>query len=281
MVRRRLRQPSNGSRSLRAGRYNPIVELPLSRSQIEKLGSRLVSSAEVDDDDLAQLHRLLTTYGEALRETTDRVRSTLNLNPTSRVKNTGTILEKLERYGGSWLKSIQDLAGMRIVDDFDRAGQDEIVARLAALFANETRVPKIVDRRADPVRGYRAVHVIVFPDGIPVEIQVRTRRQHEWAELFEKLADRIGRGIRYGEPPTHWLPEAERESCADDLKALYAARYKVRETSIELAIAVADLIAAVEEAHDESPGARELVGDQKRVDDAIAHLRSTIDNFDA
>jgi hypothetical protein len=27
-----------------------------------------------------------------------------------------------------------------------------------------------------------AVHVVVFPHGVPVEIQVRTRWQHEWAD---------------------------------------------------------------------------------------------------
>lgn len=34
----------------------------------------------------------------------------------------------------------------------------------------------------------------------PVEIQLRTARQHQWAELFEKLADKWGRAIRYGGP---------------------------------------------------------------------------------
>jgi ppGpp synthetase/RelA/SpoT-type nucleotidyltranferase len=37
----------------------------------------------------------------------------------------------------------------------------------------------VIDRRAEPMHGYRAVHVIVFPDGAPIEIQVRTAWQHE------------------------------------------------------------------------------------------------------
>ena len=76
-----------------------------------------------------------------------------------------------------------------------------MVKQIVALFDDGSRVPKIVDRRAEPMHGYRAVHVIVFPEDAPIEIQVRTEWQHEWAEFFEKLADRIGRGIRYGEPP--------------------------------------------------------------------------------
>jgi ppGpp synthetase/RelA/SpoT-type nucleotidyltranferase len=57
----------------------------------------------------------------------------------------------------------------------------------------------VIDRRLKPVQGYRAVHIVAFPDGFPIEVQVRTRLQHDWAELFEKLADVLGRGIRYGE----------------------------------------------------------------------------------
>lgn len=48
------------------------------------------------------------------------------------------------------------------------------------------------------MHGYRAVHVIVFLDDARVEVQVRTALQHEWAEAFEKFADRVGRGVRYG-----------------------------------------------------------------------------------
>jgi ppGpp synthetase/RelA/SpoT-type nucleotidyltranferase len=255
------------------------VRLPLTKSQIEKLGARLVSGPTVDVEDLTQLHGLLSAYGETLRETTKRVHDELDLSPTARVKNTGTIIEKLERYGGSWLKSIQDIAGMRIVGDFDRAAQDVHVSQLVEVFKDETRAPKIVDRRADPVRGYRAVHLIVFPDGIPVEIQVRTRRQHEWAELFEKLADLIGRGIRYGEPPAHWLPVEERASHSEELKALYTVSYDLRVSSVERAVAVAGLIAAVEEAEREAAGAPELVEYQKRADAAVARLRIAIDEL--
>ena len=39
-------------------------------------------------------------------------------------------------------------------------------------------------------------------DGITIEVQVRTTLQHVWAEMMERLADRLGRQIRYGLPPT-------------------------------------------------------------------------------
>jgi ppGpp synthetase/RelA/SpoT-type nucleotidyltranferase len=174
---------------------------PLSTAQLERLGKRLIAATPPSDADLQVLHELLEARSELLEEAIGRVKDELALDLTSRVKNTGTILEKLRRQGGWTLGSMQDIAGMRIVGDFDRRGQDVAVDALVRVFSDVGRAPKVIDRRTEPMHGYRAVHVIVFPGGAPLEIQVRTSWQHEWAEMFEKLADLVGRGIRYGEPP--------------------------------------------------------------------------------
>lgn len=44
--------------------------------------------------------------------------------------------------------------------------------------------------------------MIAEVDGYLVEIQVRTRIQHWWAQLLEKIADAWGRQVRYGQEPT-------------------------------------------------------------------------------
>jgi hypothetical protein len=41
----------------------------------------------------------------------------------------------------------------------------------------------------------------VFESGLPVEVQIRTELQDLWAQVFERLADRWGRSIRYGGEP--------------------------------------------------------------------------------
>ena len=38
----------------------------------------------------------------------------------------------------------------------------------------------------------------MFEGGLPVEVQIRTELQDLWAQVFERLADRWGRAIRYG-----------------------------------------------------------------------------------
>lgn len=198
-------------RAKRSGQLGQPIEQslmprPFSASRIERLGARLAKKpGPPNPADLAQLLELLSTYSVALDQATERVRDAIGFAPSARVKNTGTILEKLDRYGGSWLKSIQDLAGMRLVRSQSRAEQDTLTAEILGIFDSDSKSPKVIDRRVAPIQGYRAVHVVVYPDGFPIEIQIRTQMQHEWAEMFEKVADVLGRGIRYGEPPRHWL----------------------------------------------------------------------------
>jgi len=249
---------------------------PLSKSQIEQLGRRLVREDAPAAEDLASLQRLLLVRSEVLDRVVANVRGQLGVAPTSRIKNTGTILEKLRRNGGSGLKSMQDLAGMRIVGRFDRGRQDELVARIVELFAGEKRAPKVVDRRVAPMHGYSAVHVIVFPEGIPAEIQVRTEWQHEWAELFEKLADLVGRGIRYGESVAQQRGAESLVSAGPAERVRSLALRDLHQSIVDLALSVAQLIRSAEEAEVEIPGAelpRTLRGD---VDEALDRLRALL-----
>lgn len=166
---------------------------------------------------------------------------------------------------------------MRIVGSFDRAGQDELVDRLVATFADEARAPKVIDRRAEPSHGYRAVHIIVFPGSVPVEIQVRTRLQHEWADMFEKLADRVGRGIRYGQTPR--ISAEERRDLAPIAGELFDAMMDWRGATVVKALALADMIAAIEVAEQVDPQASELVALRLRAHAAVADLRRDLEDL--
>lgn len=250
----------------------------LSKSQIDRLGLRLVGDDGPSDEDLDLLRQLLLARSEQLDRAEARVREGLDVVPTSRVKNTETILEKLRRGGGSGLKSLQDLAGMRIVGAFDRRGQDELVERIVAMFIAGDRTPKVIDRRAEPMHGYRAVHVIVFPEGEPIEIQVRTEWQHEWAEFFEKLADLVGRGIRYGESPTKWwTPE---ELHPEAVRKYFQVEYELREAIVGMALSVAGMIDAVEVGEVVAPHDDVLPAYRREVEEALGDLRRRLHDID-
>lgn len=174
--------------------------MPMSRTAVDRLGKRLAASTEASDEDLDQLLEVLSAYQDALDEAQARL-VLLGYHPTSRIKTTSVLIEKLRREH-SGLKSVQDIAGTRLICD-DRDEQDQITAAVVDAFADGAREPKVKDRRQEPSHGYRAVHVVVTVQDLPVEIQIRTERQDRWAQIVESMGDRWGRQIRYGEQPPH------------------------------------------------------------------------------
>jgi len=122
------------------------------------------------------------------------------------------------------------------------------------------------------VHGYRAVHVIAFPEGVPVEIQVRTLWQHEWAELFEKLADRVGRRIRYGDPPARWWTPSEFERMDEATRRSTSVAYERRVLTVHVALRAARAIDAIEVAAAIAPDNPELRQARELVDGLLIDL---------
>ncbi|KAA1380563.1 nucleotidyltransferase family protein [Aeromicrobium fastidiosum] len=200
--------------------------LPCSRSALDQLGHRLAIGEEDDPRDLELLRSVLAAYDDVLAQTEERIRSVLDgftssggpaLGLTTRVKTTGTIREKLQREHGMGLKGMQDVAGVRVTGALSRRQQNELAAAIQQEFSDAAKAPRLSDRRVHPSAGYRALHVIVFPRHLPVEVQIRTVEQDAWAQLIEKLGDVWGRGIRYGEQPTNTEQEALRDMSRGDL----------------------------------------------------------------
>jgi ppGpp synthetase/RelA/SpoT-type nucleotidyltranferase len=176
------------------------VPLPISGSQFDKLGVRLKAADEIHAADLRLLERVLEAYDDALTEVQSRLRE-IGYEATTRLKTTQTLVEKLRRTPGLTIRGIHDIAGARIVLDGGRFKQDSMVSRIIEAFAAGEKQPQVLDRRANPSFGYRAVHIVAFVGRLPVEIQVRTDLQHRWAEIAERLGDQWGRGMRYGTGP--------------------------------------------------------------------------------
>jgi ppGpp synthetase/RelA/SpoT-type nucleotidyltranferase len=117
---------------------------------------------------------------------------------TARPKTIDTLVQKLQRENNLTLDQVQDLAGVRIDADITLDVQTALAAEIAAHFGDQSRVR---DLRENPHSGYRAVHVwLRLPSG-RVEVQLRTVPQSEWANTYERLGDRFGRGVRYDQTP--------------------------------------------------------------------------------
>lgn len=167
----------------------------LTKSQINKLGERLRAGTTLDIGLLALLQEFRATFDGPMSAAQAQLKE-LGLEASSRLKTVNTIIEKLRREK-TRLAEMQDIAGLRIVADVDLAWQDAQVDKIVGVFP----IARIIDRRANPSHGYRAVHIIATLGEHAVEIQVRTHLQDLWAQAMERLADEAGRAIRYGGAP--------------------------------------------------------------------------------
>jgi ppGpp synthetase/RelA/SpoT-type nucleotidyltranferase len=164
----------------------------ISKTKIDRLGDRL-RKGNITDDDLRLLDEYRRSLTGAYEDVVGTIRDRLGLEPTGRpAKSTTSIAEKLRRESIR-LTQVQDIAGCRLIV-VNIAEQDRVVTNLVRHFIKTT----VVDRRAKPSHGYRAVHVIATIDDKAVEIQARTVLQQLWAELSEKISDTIDPAIKYG-----------------------------------------------------------------------------------
>lgn len=171
-----------------------------SKSQIDRLGDRL-KAAEPSEQDLRDIDAFRLSFGPAYTHVV-RTLEGMGVAPSGRpAKSTASIVEKLRRESAR-LSQIQDIAGCRIV--VEHAPEQRVLALiLQSTFPDAV----VIDRLAKPSHGYRAVHVVVRIEGIPVEIQVRTRLQHLWAQASELAADVFDPSIKYGGGPQEWKTE--------------------------------------------------------------------------
>jgi len=132
-----------------------------------------------------------------MNEILSNVNGNLNIVPRP-LKSNETLKAKIPRFHGK-INRIHDLAGIRVVSEMTLTEQNVLVEQIKTVLGDNFF--EIKDRRIDPKSGYRAVHIIAQVDKIYVEIQIRTSRQHSWADFFERVADVYGRQIRYDGDP--------------------------------------------------------------------------------
>lgn len=90
------------------------VARPIPGNQLDKLGRRLALPGPISDEDYELLSRVADAYQDVADKVEQRLRD-LGLNATTRVKTTGTLVDKLRRTPRLSLKNIHDVAGARPV----------------------------------------------------------------------------------------------------------------------------------------------------------------------
>src|SRR6266508_684201 len=250
---------------LARGVPGPAIESPrtlttnLSKTQIDRLGDRLKRGSLVESD-LRSLDDYRRTFGEAYETVVQSIREQLHLEPTGRpAKSTGSLIEKLHRESIR-LTQVQDIAGCRVIVA-DVAEQERVVASLCTVFPTAS----VVDRRAIPSHGYRAVHVVAQVSGTLVEIQVRSSLQHLWGELSEKLSDVVDPSIKYGGGPA--IVRALLSKTSDGI-----ARFE--ETESQIAVLETDIIGLAQRKLPEEDERRLRVIEQQVAEKKEKHAKS-------
>lgn len=144
-----------------------------------------------------QLHaRPLSRVGAGLRYHVIQEEGAIQgkIDVAQRLKKRDTIIGKLDRYPRMELTQMHDIGGVRAT-----------LPSLACLNAVSRRLKKTwtIRRSRDYVAepkpsGYRAIHHDVVRGGVVIEVQLRTVRQHVWANQVEDDGRKLGTGYKFG-----------------------------------------------------------------------------------
>jgi putative GTP pyrophosphokinase len=121
---------------------------------------------------------------------------------SQRLKRVARIIPKLARYPAMQLDTMQDIGGCRAVVPT----QNDVTKVMRNWKVTRHRVTRVDDYvKAPRDSGYRAIHLIVDYDDRPIEMQLRTKLQHDWAYTVETWSGRVGADLKSGEGPVEAL----------------------------------------------------------------------------
>lgn len=186
--------------------------MAVSKSQVDRAGG-LIRAAWIGSppptstvEDLTAAIRVIWAYRSQFTYPTTKVASNLRyyvqkakveVVVAQRWKRLPRIIEKLERHPKMRLSQKQDVGGCRAV-----LPSQEVVDKVLAGIKKNWDIVTVDDYVSAPrATGYRAIHAIVQKDNLPVEVQLRTYGQQDWADEVERIDGLIPEALKDGEGP--------------------------------------------------------------------------------
>jgi ppGpp synthetase/RelA/SpoT-type nucleotidyltranferase len=183
------------------------VRMKLSKTKIDKSGLALARAKYKDEVDFIELEEAFDEYRKShlkpLSETTLEIQRMLGNFGTKyyiaqRLKRKPQIIRKLNRLSVR-LTQLQDIGGSRIIVPKNN-DVDTIFSFLESKSKNGAgfSIERVVDYREKgrDDTGYRSLHVIMERDGVNLELQIRSRIQHYWAESIERTSVIYGHHLK-------------------------------------------------------------------------------------
>lgn len=172
--------------------------MTISKARIDKAGRWLSRPGELSEEAI-ELEEVFDAYRAShlgpLSKTTIDLQNWLRgyegrYYIAQRLKRKPQILRKLRRLSVR-LTQLQDIGGCRIIVD-NNSDVDRLVSHIKYNLSLDDafNISKITDYRhkGRDETGYRSVHVMIERDGRTVELQIRSRIQHYWAESIERAS---------------------------------------------------------------------------------------------
>lgn len=183
------------------------VCMKLSKTKVDKSGLALAKGKYKDEVDFIDLEDTFDEYRKAhlqpLSDTTMNIQRLLaNYGEpfyiAQRLKRKPQIVRKLNRLSVR-LTQLQDIGGCRIIVQ-KNSDVDKLFLYLKEISAqdNDISVSRVTDYREKgrDVTGYRSLHVILDKNGYKLELQIRSRIQHYWAESIERTSVIYGHHLK-------------------------------------------------------------------------------------
>lgn len=179
----------------------------LSKNRIDKAGLALAKGKYRDEIEFIELEDVFDEYRKThlqpLSETTIELQHLLANHGApyyiaQRLKRKPQIIRKLNRLSVR-LTQLQDIGGCRII-----VNTNQDVERLYDYLKSSVGKQSVfeIDRDTDyrelgrDDTGYRALHVILKRGGCHLELQIRSRIQHYWAESIERTSVIYGHHLK-------------------------------------------------------------------------------------
>jgi hypothetical protein len=116
------------------------------------------------------------------------------IDVAQRLKKRDTIIDKLHRFENMKLTQMHDIGGVRAT-----LPSLDCVTAVSRRLRKNWAIARTRDYIAEPKSsGYRAIHHDGFRDGVFIEVQLRTVRQHAWANQVEDDGRRLETGYKFG-----------------------------------------------------------------------------------